>query len=72
MYSVFITKKALGQFDKLPKNAQKRIKAVLDKLENFPRGLDAKKMAGFRSFYRVRVGKYSSRRKGTCRSRDSP
>ncbi len=58
MYSVFLTKKASKQLDKLPDSTRGKVLEAIKRLNDFPHNLDVRKIAGFRSFYRIRVGKY--------------
>ncbi len=57
-YDVLIEKNAIKELKKFPAHDIQRIKETLKKLTNFPTGLDAKKLAGTRNIYRVRVGDY--------------
>ncbi|MBD3262811.1 type II toxin-antitoxin system RelE/ParE family toxin, partial [Candidatus Woesearchaeota archaeon] len=62
-FKVVISETAVKQFNKLEKNAQKRIKKGLSFLKNNPfkrrPGADIKKLKGFSpALYRLRIGKY--------------
>jgi mRNA interferase RelE/StbE len=59
-YLVFVERKAQKHFEKLPKDAHKRIVEALRTLqdEGFSIKLDIKKLQGYRNHYRVRIGKY--------------
>ncbi len=57
-YDVLIEKNVLKEIKKFPANDVNRIKKALSKLPAFPVGMDAKKMAGTKNIYRVRVGDY--------------
>ena len=56
---VFVESKAKKQFKKLPKENQTRIVEALKTLEDegFSARLDIKKLQGYQSHYRIRVGK---------------
>jgi mRNA interferase RelE/StbE len=59
-YNVFIEKKAYKQLEKLEEGARNRITEALHTLrdEGFSIKLDIKKLRGYRTHYRIRVGKY--------------
>jgi mRNA interferase RelE/StbE len=57
-YDVLIERKAIREIKKFSTNEINRIKDALKKLPDFPEGMDAKKLAGTRNIYRVRVGDY--------------
>jgi mRNA interferase RelE/StbE len=57
-YDVLIERNAIREIKKFPANDIKRIKDALKKLPHFPEGMDAKKLAGTRNIYRVRIGNY--------------
>ena len=57
-YDVLIERNVLKEIKKFPAHDVNRIKNVLRKLPAFPVGMDAKKMAGTKNIYRVRVGNY--------------
>ena len=57
-YDVLIERNVLKEIKKFPAHDVNRIKNVLTKLPAFPVGMDAKKMAGTKNIYRVRVGDY--------------
>ncbi|MHB9035509.1 MAG: type II toxin-antitoxin system RelE family toxin [Armatimonadota bacterium] len=56
-YEVIIHPGALREFDKLPKDAQKRLAAVIDDLEDDPRPLGTVKLADVDA-YRIRIGTF--------------
>ncbi|MFH1023362.1 MAG: type II toxin-antitoxin system RelE/ParE family toxin [Planctomycetota bacterium] len=56
-YTVEIGRRALREFEDLPKDAQDRIAAVLDHLASVPRPPSVKKLVG-KGGYRLRQGDY--------------
>ena len=58
-YLVFVESKAKKQFRKMAKEHQTRILAALKIFEDegFSKRLDIKKLQGYKSHYRIRVGK---------------
>jgi mRNA-degrading endonuclease RelE of RelBE toxin-antitoxin system len=58
-YLVFVESKAKKQFKKMPKEHQTRILVALKTLEDegFSTRLDIKKLQGYKTHYRLRVGK---------------
>lgn len=60
VYTVFIEKKAYKQLEKLSEDTYNRIIEVLHTLrdEGFSIKLDIKKLQGYRTHYRIRIGKY--------------
>jgi mRNA interferase RelE/StbE len=59
-YLVFVERKAQKQLEKLSRDAHKRIVEALRTLqdEGFSIKLDIKKLQGYRSHYRIRIGKH--------------
>jgi mRNA interferase RelE/StbE len=59
-YQVLLEKKASNSLDKLNKDTNHRITVVLHILqdEGFSSRLDIKKLRGYKSHYRLRIGKY--------------
>ena len=59
-YSVSLTKKALKQLNGLDEHARRRILEALVALRDygFTERLDIRKLRGYRSHYRLRVGRY--------------
>ena len=58
MYEVYLTKNAERSYRLLDAKAKGRVKDALKKLTDFPVGVDAKKLKGFKNKYRVRMGEY--------------
>lgn len=58
MYKVLITRTAEKQLKKLPKKIQLKIAAVIFSLEIDPQPYGTKKLTGYDSCYRIRVGNY--------------
>ncbi|TFH47042.1 MAG: type II toxin-antitoxin system RelE/ParE family toxin [ANME-2 cluster archaeon] len=57
-YDVLIERNAIREIKNFPAKDIKRIKDALKKLPDFPEGMDAKKLAGTRNIFRIRVGAY--------------
>jgi mRNA interferase RelE/StbE len=57
-YQVLIERRALKELSKLPPTIIGRINAAMDGLRSQPRPHNAKKLAGSRDQWRVRVGDY--------------
>lgn len=57
-YRVEFTPAALRQFKKLPKEIQRRVATVIDKLERNPYPDGAKKLTNEDRLFRVRIGDY--------------
>lgn len=59
-YEVYITRKALKELDKLDPHSRNRIMEALAILRDygFTSRLDIKKLRGYKSHYRVRVGEH--------------
>jgi len=59
-FNVFIEKKANKQLQKLDKDTNKRVIEALCTLrdEGFSTSLDIKKLKGYKTQYRIRIGKY--------------
>ncbi|PSF06131.1 type II toxin-antitoxin system mRNA interferase toxin, RelE/StbE family [Marinobacter fuscus] len=56
--TVKFSKKAEKAYNKLPNEVRRRIDVKLDYLSLTPRGSDTKKLQGYSSAYRTRVGTY--------------
>lgn len=57
-YSVHLTRTAEKQLKKLPKQFQTKVAAVLLSLQIDPWPYGSKKLSGFESTFRLRVGEY--------------
>jgi len=59
-YHVFLEKKAVKQLEKLSEDTRSRIVEALHTLrdEGFSRRLDIAKLRGYKTQYRLRIGKY--------------
>ena len=57
-YEVYLRRKAIKSMKRLPQEVKERIRKAIMKLEDFPVGLDVKKIKGTSNKYRVRVGDY--------------
>jgi mRNA interferase RelE/StbE len=57
-YEIKFKSSAWKSFDKLPKDINRRINEAIRELSDNPRSLKAKKLMGYRDFYRIRVGDY--------------
>ena len=57
-FEVFLRKKAIKSIKKLPQDTRERVREAIMKMEDFPVGLDVKKIKGTKNKYRVRVGDY--------------
>ena len=56
---VFVEKKVLGKFKKLPSKIRIKASSVLKELKKgFSAKLDIKKLKGLGNHYRIRIGKY--------------
>ena len=58
MYSIKILRKAAKELRKIDRQYQGRIAEAIDALERDPRPHGCKKMQGYESRYRIRVGDY--------------
>jgi len=60
MFKVYVSKKALKSLEKVPQSYKRRVLELLKVLERdpLPEGYDLKKLKGFESAYRIRIGKY--------------
>ncbi len=57
-YEVYLRRKAIKSMKRLRQEVKERIREEIMKLEDFPVGLDVKKIKGTSNKYRVRVGDY--------------
>ena len=57
-YQVLIERRALKELARLPPNMTGRVRTAIDQLSTLPRPHNAKKLAGSRDQWRVRVGDY--------------
>jgi len=57
-YRIFLTSSAEKALKKLPEGDQRRIAAAISALAIDPHPVGAKKMSGFDSLFRIRVGNY--------------
>ena len=58
MYHVEFTSGAARQLKKLPRDAQRRLAAAIDGLEQEPRPPGVRKLSAEEGIYRIRVGDY--------------
>ncbi len=57
-YEITVSKSALKELQKLPKEANNKIIPSISKLANNPRPTGSKKLKGSNSNWRIRVGNY--------------
>ena len=57
-YEVYLRKKAIKSMKRLPQETKEMVREAIMKLEDFPMGLDVKKIMGTKNKYRARVGDY--------------
>ena len=57
-YEVDLRRKAIKSIKRLPPDIKERVREAIMKLDDFPLGLDVKKIKGTKNKYRVRVGDY--------------
>ena len=57
-YEVYLRRKAIKSIKRLPPDIKERVREAIMKLDDFPLGLDVKKIKGTKNKYRVRVGDY--------------
>lgn len=58
MYKVFFKKSASRELSRLPFVVIKRVKNLVEQLENNPQKVNSKRLTGFKGLYRVRIGDY--------------
>ncbi len=57
-YEVYLRRKAIKSIKRLPPDIKERVREVIMRLNDFPLGLDVRKIKGTKNKYRVRVGDY--------------
>lgn len=60
MFEVYVSKKALKGLKEMPREYQERVLRLLKRLEEnpLPEEYGVKKLRGFESAFRIRIGKY--------------
>ena len=57
-YTIQLAASAVKELEGLPRRAQERVAAAIERLVRDPRPRGVEKLSGFRDLYRIRVGQY--------------